>query len=267
MLHLVHIILTFVLCTQEISASVICYNCYDHEYDFELTSDTIPDSLDGCTNFTGIRNCYVTISWRGGKSSLGTFHDIIDAPESKEMAFMAVLANNNQPQVTFRYLCSTDFCNTAINVKRAFNSATIQHSLTELVPQLNTTLIFNSSNCFNFQNGSVCSPSTGCQHCHITMRPNWKNLTSIEICARCDSAGSPYFEAMTYFDLIERKRFDDFDIRCLTSHCNSLENIELIRQKTNFQFDYNKYYGTNVAIVISSTTSLILLHVLLMLLK
>ncbi|CAF0985227.1 unnamed protein product [Adineta ricciae] len=253
MLLLGYIILLTLTFTAEISATVHCYTCGDEEYDYQLTADNLPDALTGCSNFTATRNCYITLTWDNGISSIGTYHDILDAPESKEMAFISVLANDNQPSTTFRYLCATEFCNTPANLKRALRSATVEHSLVDLVSQLNSSIIFDPTSCYSFQNGSVCSPSTGCQHCHITMRPNWKNVTSIEICARCDSAGRPYFEAMTYFDLIERKRYDDFDIRCLTPNCNSLDNVELVRRKTNFQFDYDKYFGTNHGNILASS--------------
>ncbi|CAF1437394.1 unnamed protein product [Adineta steineri] len=149
-----------------------------------------------------------------------------------------------------KYKCtSSDLCNNEIVMKSLLDSLVFEERFPEEFNTLIQGAPFDNNTaatCFRYANTSFeCEmPSLeSCERCTIDVYQSSKG--NQDICASCERLieGNGILRNTTYlFD--DRAQLDDIHIGCERPGCNSIENINKIRQFSTVTFDFDKFFGT-----------------------
>ena len=108
---------------------------------------------------------------------------------------------------------------------------------------------FNSSSCFIYSNQTDYCPETDLDNCHqciIVM----DYIQNIDICAVCPSG--PHIQNFLGYQTIHYldNRTESSYVRIIcqtTDRCNSIENIERVKQNLAHSFDYDKFFSSTAS--------------------
>jgi hypothetical protein len=260
-----------------IIASLECYDCpSDFALDYTVTSDTLP-LFSSCSLITA-EQCSVSIFWAQNPShtviSLSnspfplmndSLHDVLSTLVQLE------LNADNVTRITTRdlhYECIlSDGCNGGTSLKRLLDSLVLEDKFaSELSSLIQNVESFNNNSaatCYRLSNSTdSCAPldMDGCRRCEISV--DQSPSTSNKICATCPLEETDFnsMKRESVFLLNNRSRLSDLvELKCQLNGCNSLDNINKIRQASTVTFDFDKFFQTSSASATSLSISFIFL--------
>jgi hypothetical protein len=161
------------------------------------------------------------------------------------------------------YVCqSSDGCNNQTVMKRLLDSLVVEERFPEnFYSLINITDTFNNNTaatCLRFSNvTTTCAMPATCRRCLTTA---YRSPSGSEnICATCDGfiVGNGIRREINFL-LSNRTRITDRTrIECQRAGCNSLDNINKIRQASTITFDFDKFFGTLPSSVASLSISVL----------
>ncbi len=245
-------------------SSLQCHVCQlPFMLDYALTGSNLP-SLANCSINDDAIQCEVTISWlRNPEQTMLGFsvNSGLFESDSSIVANVQFQLQNGEYDRRFvhymRYTCnSPDRCTDVANLKRVLDSLTLTENFEkEFAPLLVDVPTFNNisaSECFQYMNSTnkPCAAPLDvdrCQRCLIAI--DYPILTSNEICATCPgfTGDKNAIRREIVFNLNNRSQeFERVQLWCqMEGGCNSIENINKIRQASTIQFDFNKFFGSS----------------------
>jgi hypothetical protein len=150
-------------------------------------------------------------------------------------------------------------CNDEHYLTRVLQSVTTEGSFKELEPLLiPTNQTIDNSSCLLFSNMTFILCPTECDEdskaCFI--RSITDEEKSLEVCARCSPMNNYYLtHSMTFFiNNLSVSQTDHRALLCAVPECNSIANLERIRQLVTINFDSAKFFSSSTTTVPSKTT-------------
>lgn len=226
-----------------------------------VTADTIP-LLKNCAIADDAQQCIVYIYWlRDPVLSILTYvYDNDRKLRANQTLTMNVHLENDGDVFAkglshdIQYTCQTENkCNSVDAIRRIVNATTLQEQFVDQFTPLlaNMTSFTNSSaaQCYSYVNvthSNPCSPTdiNDCQRCHISI--DYSSSSDDEICATCPKTTE------TYNTILRTKHFVLDHRLPPTEHvgfwcqqkgaCNSIINIDKIRQASTLEFDYEIFF-------------------------
>ena len=228
---------------------------------YSVTADTIP-SLENCVVIDDAKHCTVSILWLRDPilSVLIYIYDSDQKPETNETLTMNVHLQNDGDNLPRRlshdiqYTCQTeDRCNSVNTIKRIVNSTTLTEQFVKQFTSLlaNNTSFTNASaaQCYSYMNvtnPNRCDPTDidHCQRCHISI--DYPSSIDDEICATCPKTMQSYNKILrtkTFLLDYRSQPTERIELWCQQQGgCNSMANINKIRQASELKFDYEKFF-------------------------
>ena len=244
-----------------------------NSFDYLVTTYHIPDKLNNCTIKTIGDSCIIDVIWhRNPNKSQIAFkvRDIGRSAYTEHNLYTNVnLENKNSNFVWTRsisYMCSTDHCNSLIVLKHLLDSLTLNDHFYELEYLLKKEEPFNSNWCSFKKNTTsfecaILIPSKSCKGCSFH---GMGFHNSIEICVNCLSydINETFLSHEVDFNITDRTRVDNWILECQSNSCNTEDNGDLIRQKSESNFDFGKFLdANNKSITFASTNKILLLFI------
>ena len=226
-----------------------------------LTIDNIP-SFENNTSIDQANECTFSIMWLRNPSSttiIFGFNEILNENENLIDSIKSSVRYQLEGEVLFKHLShqieykcqSNDECNNGQNFERVLKSFQIEQKFSPIFDNL---LLSNDSfnnqsieNCYLQRNGSDHCPSidySNCRRCETIVQ--YKSLSNVDICGTCPEQGSDYnFILREKFYILNNRTEMNEQIQLVCQNgkfCNSLENIEQIRELSLIYFDFDKYF-------------------------
>ena len=262
-------ILLLVTIATSISA-LICYNCPLHHYDFLITPDNIPVFTQCTANVTTQKFCSLNFfSDDNGKTSKLTAspnHGVERANVSYiSTGFSVPKSFDSGVSFGILYQCMTDNCNNPqMILKQILEASTIEiykpPQLTHTIDQSSSMASIFCSIFSNFTNTDECRPpfrarrpshvdETCSTYCVTAIKIDPVDLKTERVCSYCEQEPQ---ERFVYIDerihLLDKRisYSQELDYICNTSDfCNSIENIQQIRQRYKIEFDFDIFFSPN----------------------
>lgn len=229
---------------------------------YSVTADTIPP-LENCVLIDDATRCTVNVLWLRDPilSILIYIYDTNEKAQVNESLIMNVHLQNDGDDFVRRlsrdiqYTCQmADRCNGVNTVERIINSTTLtERFIKQFTPLLaNVTHFTNVSaaQCYsyvNVTNSSLCDPTDTdhCERCHISI--DYLDAIGSEICATCPKTTENYNRILrTKTFLLDHRSQPTENVQLWCQQkggCNSIANIGMIRQTSELEFDYTKFFG------------------------
>lgn len=234
--------------------------CYISLLPYEINDDLTLDNLPSFANnqlVDASGSCTLNVEWlRNPRSSFLVFGyttdisaDSVVAGVRYQLAGEAFLQRLSRK---IEYVCrSSDGCNSEDNLRRLLRSIRLTETFS---PQFDSLLVADPS----FSNQSIrscneqrtsteiCPPrdDLNCQRCEIIV--DWRNVSKSEICATCPGASSDVnsiVRAKTFLLNNRSLSVDHLQLWCQTGEqCNSFDNVQLIRQASVIDLDFDKFF-------------------------
>jgi hypothetical protein len=260
------LILLFLFFSHNSVLSLKCYiNAIPFILNYSVTIDTLP-SFDNNSLVDVSGECTLTLMWfRNPSSSMIIFGYEKMVDENNNSSVDSILASVQyqlEGEDPFKRLShdvqlkcqSSDGCNNPNNLKKLLKSLEINEHFSG---QFDNLLASNSSfdnesinNCyFNLNSSGQCPPIDyiNCQRCEISVR--YLPLSLIDICATCPriTKDENFLVRDKIFVLNNRSEIvDRIQLLCQRGeHCNSIENINQIREFSLINFDFDKYFSSS----------------------
>ena len=261
--------------------SLQCYDCpSEFSVNYSVTSDTLPPFGD-CKLTTAIQ-CSVIIIWAQNPPQTLILLHHTSSPlmngSLRDVILVFAKLELDVDNVTRRwghvvdYKCTlSDGCNYDTNLKRLLDSLVVEDKFVEKFPSLIQNIeSFNNDSattCYRQSNSSRRCASTdfnGCRRCQI--RVDQLPSASNEICATCplETIDFNSINRESLFVLNNRSRLlDEVQLKCQLDGCNSLDNVNKIREASTITFDFNKFFQTPSARGMSLSNSFTFLVIIL----
>lgn len=245
---------------QSLSAEISCYDCSSlpDTYNYLVTFDTIPKSFGDCPIKSKQDMCYISLRWLFTSKQTGInvgASDVETKKSSSEQLLTAAvdlsgLGANQYLQHSFTYFCSTDKCNDINTFKKLLQSLTIVDQFNDLKDLLVPVEPFDGHWCLMFSN------QTASEQCDVKVTVDPKDCKQCStqyihdskesrMCAGCFTDG-PHTESLlrhVEFNMNDRTFNDSSLINCQSNKCNSVETIQLIRQKSIIKFNFDQFFS------------------------
>ena len=228
---------------------------------YSVTADTVPP-LENCVLIDDAKHCTVDVLWLRDPilSILIYIYDTDEKPQVNETLTMNVHLQNDGDDFARRlshdiqYTCQmADRCNGVNTVRRIINSTTLtEQFVKQFTPLLvNVTSFTNASaaQCYsyvNVTNSNSCDPTDvdHCQRCHISI--DYSDSIDDEICATCPKTTENYNKILrtkTFLLDHHSQPTENVQLWCQQKDgCNSIANIDIIRQTSELEFNYAKFF-------------------------
>ena len=230
-----------------------CYNCPLEANSFNtiITADTLPTELNNCSSKSEQYHCSIIVIWQ----PITKRTNIILAPgddqravDDKHSLKSSLIYKNDgvhrQRTRSISYVCSTDLCNSLPTLKRLLQALTLQDSFDGLDYLVQFNQDFQGDSCWFFTNSSApCDMEmnrTTCNQCSIELT---SESNAVEVCANCVAGDviDNFITREVTFNLQNRAK-DDFGlIECQVTDCNTLTSGQLIRRKSNVEFNFDLF--------------------------
>ncbi|CAF2989875.1 unnamed protein product [Rotaria socialis] len=237
----------------------VCHECNGMTFNSIITVDNLPSPIgEECEIVPSEYGCSARVTWfDDGTSEVHYIADpnfplesVITQTERKVTTWSGEYITNKY--ISFNCQASNNTpCNTAENLKRALISTT--WSTNEQIEKFDTLIVpttdFYGSTCLQLLNKSNC-PITNllsCQQCMGIIE--YSNTKSV--CAMCPSgkALTNSYEHETIFFLQNKTQVDKITLACRRrGACNSIENIDRIKNELDIKFDFEKFYRSTASI-------------------
>jgi hypothetical protein len=232
-------------------------------YHFIVTEETVPsDFLRECNLLMSQQSCTIDLQIDLDKKQ--TIMNVTASTKYVETSITAIEAieNGTQHKRYISFWCSDPRgrCNGVHYLKRVLQSVTIEGSFKELEPILNpTNETIDNSSCLVFSNTTTTKCQSECSDdnkaCYIESSTDVEK--SSEICARCSSMNDYHLiHSKTFFiNNLSISQPDSQRLSCAVPHCNSVANLERIRQLVTIDFNETTWFDTSTTTVIPPTTT------------
>ncbi|CAF3425008.1 unnamed protein product [Rotaria sp. Silwood1] len=271
---LFHLFIIFQI-IHSVSCVITCYICPidANSFDYFITPDRLPDTLNNCTLQTIGDNCFIDVIWHRKPDKTELTLSTKDNPRAiyneHNLNTINSLENKNSNFVWTRsisYTCSTNYCNSLTVLKRLLNSLILNDYFNELEYLLNREEPFDGNWCWFKKNMTsltcvIVIPPESCKACFFQ---GVSRRNSIEICETClqDDIGETALSHEVDFNMTDRTRIDHWILECKSRNCNTENNGDLIRQKSTSNFDFIKFLDdANNPNILSSMRKIILLFI------
>lgn len=251
-----------------------CYDCEEMTFNYSITIDNIPPPTSSdCKIITADYGCSVRVAWFSDGNSEVRY--TIDP----ELPFDSVVARTHRQvtvwsgeYVTSKYIAynckalNTTPCNTADNLKRVISSTILPTD--EQIEKFDTLIVpttdFEGNLCFQVSNRSNCADTVlnSCQQCVGIIEYSDK----VSACAMCPSgkAVTNFFDYYSTFLLETHTQSDLITLACRKrGSCNSLGNLEKIKNTLIMKFDYDKFSPSTTATASITKSTINLLFIML----
>lgn len=216
-------------------------------------NNTLVDDVDECTFvIMWLRNPLSTMIIFGYNEQLKKNEDLIDSIKSSVEYQLEGEVLSKRLSHRIEYKCqSTDQCNNGLYFTRVLKSFQIEETFVENFDNL---LLSNDSfnnqsieNCYLERNTSDNCPSidySNCRRCESIVQ--YRSLSDVHICGTCpeQDSGFNWILREKFYVLTNRtEMFEQIHLACQNGQvCNSLENIQRIRQFSLIYLDFDKYF-------------------------
>jgi len=235
----------------------VCLKCATDVFNHLVSSDNITfPTEDDCNVVTAAHGCYVQIDWLPDGTSTVSYTTNPTVPYDSILTMIERQVNLDTGEYStgrsIGYSCRSTrtACNTIANIKRAINSITLPTD--EQQEQLDTIIVpmnnFNGSSCSQGSNMTICPKISleTCQQC-MSVAQFSQNM---KICSTC-STGRITKNFYTYQSTIllnTKSRWEQVTIGCQKRNaCNSMKNIEKIKQTLAIQLDFEKFHRSTAS--------------------
>ncbi|CAF3424998.1 unnamed protein product [Rotaria sp. Silwood1] len=236
-----------------VTCSISCYNCpmEFNTFDSIITVDTIPNNLKNCSIKTEQSECSIQVIWMQNPNQ--TRIALVGGGEKRTESDEHNLKNDillkndgikTQWTNTILYVCSTENCNSPSTLKHLLRSLTSKDNFNEFSYLLVMNEHFNGTLCFFYANSSVsCETEIDPNTCKQCTTEEYIQTKPLEICSNCimDDVIENFITYEVKFFMNNRERHDFWMIECQLPNCNTIDNSDLIRQKSNIQFDFDLF--------------------------
>jgi RNA polymerase subunit RPABC4/transcription elongation factor Spt4 len=193
----------------------------------------------------------ITVSAEDTKNSVSTDHELD----------VAVGFDNTDSILKWEkvvvYTCSTKECNSFDQLKRVLASLTVTDNLDNLTSIIKPQEPFQGRWCdrasnATFDDCNITVPVTACTQCSLIGQIT---QTKTEVCATCLTSGtdSNFLTYAVVINMIDRTHATNWEIQCQAERCNSLTNGDLIRQQSEIDFDFLKFFNAGNKLTSLST--------------
>lgn len=250
------VIITFQL-FYSVTCSISCYNCPlgPNTFDAILTADSLPETFNNCSFETEQSQCSLLLIFTrdpdrtqilatGGEERRGT-------DDENHLKNEIIFGNDGTKLLwtnRIRYICSDEKCNSPSTLKRLFKSLKSEDNFNEFTALLKINQDFNGTFCFFFANSSAsCQTEVDPNNCTQCVIEQSIQSQSLDICADCikDDVIENFISYETKFSMNTRERRDFWIIECQSPDCNTIQTIGLIRNKSDVQFDFNRFLNNS----------------------
>ncbi|CAF1486900.1 unnamed protein product [Adineta ricciae] len=246
------------VCFGPLSTAISCYDCLSvpQLYNYTVTADTIPKAYNDCPIKSNQTMCY--ISFQLLLTSNQTKIIFASTGERTEKSSVSPLLSiradthgsgaNQSTKHVFHYSCASDQCTNVDILRRILRSSTVTDQFVDFKDLLIPVEPVDGHSCllfFNKTESDICDMDipTDPHQCRVCSTKDMQDSQGYRICAGCFAYGH-HISAIVYevqFDINDQTSEDDLLINCQPKHCNGIETIKLIRQKTLIQFNYNQF--------------------------
>ncbi|UJR32849.1 hypothetical protein I4U23_020311 [Adineta vaga] len=224
-------------------------------FDSIITADTVPNDLKNCSLVTDQMECSIRVTWTQNPNQTsiillaGSERQAVSGRHNLENTI--TLTNNGtktQWENSIFYICSSEQCNSLTMLKRLLRSLTSEdkfHTLSDLL-DLNTQ--FQGSFCNFFANSSIsCETEMDPNTCKQCATQEYIQSKSIEVCSNCvmDNVIENFITRQVKFFIDKQERHDLWMIECQKKDCNAIETGDLIREKSNIDFNFNYFLNSS----------------------
>ncbi|UJR18853.1 hypothetical protein I4U23_021981 [Adineta vaga] len=153
-------------------------------------------------------------------------------------------------QHSFTYYCSTDRCNDMNTFKRLLYSLTINDQFIDIKDRLIPVEPFDGHWCLMFSNKTssdtcyveIPVDPTNCKLCSTKYMQDSKGN---RMCAGCFTDRLRTLSLIRHieFNMTDRTSNDRSFIDCQSKNCNGVETMQLIREKSTIQFNFNRFFN------------------------
>jgi hypothetical protein len=244
-----------------VGATLQCYNTSLHQLNYTVTSATLPSF--NVSKVASDKACEIEVQWH--KDPLSTYITYSAA----ETALIADFVGDQFPADvqlsdyrgdsivrvyrSMTYRCnSSDFCNNQTTLKRLLDSLVLEERYPEeLYSLINITSTFDNNTaatCLRFTNVTTKCETIDFKLCKSCTTDVYRSPSGSEsICATCpEQTIGNVVNSQSIFLLNNRTRiYDRKNIECQRARCNSMENIDKVRQSTTITFNFDKYFQTS----------------------
>jgi hypothetical protein len=244
--------------SSSVGATLQCYSTSLHELNYTVTSATLPSY--NVNKVTSDKACEIEVRWHKDplssaiKFSAANTLLIGDFVGDQFRADVQLSDYRGDSIIrvyrSMTYKCnSSDLCNDQTTLKRLLDSLLLEESYPrEFYSLINITSTFDNNTaatCLRFSNvTSECTMPNfeSCQSCTTDVYRSPSGSESI--CATCpERTIGNAVNSESIFLLNNRTQiYDRKNIECQRERCNSMENIDKIRQSTTITFDFEKFF-------------------------
>ncbi|UJR15504.1 hypothetical protein I4U23_002447 [Adineta vaga] len=250
-----------------------CYECDGMIFNSSLTIDNIPSpTKDDCKIVSAELTCSVRIGWykdRATEVYYGADTPLpIDSVVVKTERKVTTWSGEYETRRFIIYNCkamNSTPCNTVENAKRAIASTTFptEDQIDKFDSLIVPTTDFDGRSCLNYTNATDCRDINlvSCQQCVGIIEYSERQ----ETCATCpaNKATMNFFDYETTFFLTNRTHLDVIRLGCRKhGACNSIENINKIKDTLITDFDFGKFYYSTATLTKSNSITIILMFII-----
>ncbi|UJR34399.1 hypothetical protein I4U23_021806 [Adineta vaga] len=253
----------FFLLIIDFGASLICYQC-----DKMVVTPSNITAPSNCMK-TNVDQMFCTIEIDFHNGELGyltikseTAHQAFGYKE--DFALLGLYIKNDGSYVYgITYHCLTDGCNEPKLSKLLFESTTIDHNATAIVPLLYTSQPPVPVACekyTNFTNPDTCYSKEPVGDLCLRCLASIDGITN-SMCAYClknvEIVTNLLDDERAYFVKTRKTSNHELIIRCNIPDCNRMNNIQQIQKLYRYNFDYDKFNSRSTsALLVNSVVAL-----------
>jgi hypothetical protein len=246
-----------------------CLKCATEIFNHVITPDNISfPTEDDCNIVTAVHGCYVHIDWLADGTTQ-VYYEINPTLPYDSILIMVerqVILDTGvySTRKSIGYSCRSNrtACNTIDNIKRIVNSLTFptDEQKAQLDRLIAPTKNFNTTSCIQRSNMKNCPKMNliNCQQCmSIVQYTQPRN-----ICSTCSTGKITrnffIYHSIIFLNMISRS--ERVVIGCQKGNaCNSMKNIEKIKQILTIELDLKKFYRSTTST--TKTTAILLFMV------
>lgn len=249
-----------------------CYECSGMLLNYTVTIDNIPlPNAADCTIVVARETCSVRIGWFSDNKTEVFYTTDAGYPADSIVALtdrrVTTWSGHYATRRFIFYTCNASNvnpCNTAENLKNVIVSTTFptDEEMEKFDSLIVPTTDFDGRTCAQTSNVTDC-PQTNlasCQQCMGILGYS----EQINTCTMCPAgkALANFFDHTTTFFLKNQTQSNNIKIGCRKyGPCNSVENLQRIRQTLTTKFNFNKYYSSTGSISKLSITILLMMFI------
>ncbi|CAF0828522.1 unnamed protein product [Adineta steineri] len=236
-----------------IQCQLTCHNCPRESNIFNtiITADTIPENLKDCTLISEQMECSIHVTWTQNPDQTililmpgGERNSISNRYNLQNTITLTNTGSQLQWTKSLDFICSTEQCNSPIILKRLLKSLKSDDSFYTLSQLLEINNQFHGSLCNFFANSSMsCETEMDQNTCKQCATQEYIESKPVEVCSNCvmDDIIENFITRQVKFFMNNRERHDMWMIECQQRDCNAIETGDLIRQKSDIQFDFDLF--------------------------